>query len=130
MAANPAPNRVLVVDDEHIVADTLVQILKARGFDARAAYSGEEAAELSLTWAPDAVITDVLMGPMDGASLAIYLSQALPNCKVLLISGHPATVDLLNAAKNQGHEFPILAKPVPPDEILNFLGPSTAIAEA
>ncbi len=123
-------SRVLVVDDEHLVADTLALILKGKGFEARAAYSGEEAAELSLTWAPDAVITDVLMGPMDGASLAIYLSQALPNCKVLLMSGHPGTVDLLNAAKSQGHEFPILAKPVPPNEILDFLGPSAAIGEA
>jgi CheY-like chemotaxis protein len=123
-------SRVLVVDDEHLVADTLVLILKGKGFDARAAYSGEEAAEISLTWAPDAVITDVVMGPMDGASLAIYLSQALPNCKVLLMSGNPATIDLLSSAKSQGHDFPIVAKPSPPDDILEFLGPSAGIAEA
>ena len=125
-----AISRVLVVDDEHLVADTLVLILKGRGFDARAVYSGEEAAELSLTWAPDAVISDVVMGPMDGASLAIYLSQALPDCKVLLMSGNPDTIDLLNSAKNQGHDFPILAKPTPPNEILEFLGPSTVVGEA
>lgn len=73
------PMRVLVVDDEHVVADSLALILKARGFEARAIYSGEDAAELALTWKPDAVISDVVMGKMDGVALAIYLARTLPS---------------------------------------------------
>jgi len=38
--------KILVADGEHIIADTLVMILNHSGFDARAAYSGETAAEL------------------------------------------------------------------------------------
>jgi DNA-binding NtrC family response regulator len=114
--------RVLVVDDERIIADSLALILRARGFNARAAYSGEQAAEIALEWEPDAVIADVIMGKMDGIALAIYLAQALPSCRVLLISGNLATEQLLNESRKLGHDFPILPKPVHPDSIFEFLG--------
>lgn len=127
MTGEPRPMRALVVDDERLIADSLALILQGRGFDARAVYSGEDAAEVALAWNPDVVITDVVMGQMDGVSLAIYLAQALPACKVLLISGDPQTEELMSASKKLGHEFPILAKPFPPSSILEFLGqPGTA----
>jgi DNA-binding NtrC family response regulator len=122
--------RVLVVDDERIIADTLSLILRERGFDARAVYSGEDAAELALTWTPDAVIADVIMGKMDGVALAIYLAKALPSCKVLLISGNIATERLINESKQRGHDFPILAKPFPPESMFDFLGLSSGASDA
>lgn len=120
--AAQVPVRVLIVDDELVIADTLVLILKSRGFDARAAYSGEEAVQIAATWSPDAVISDVIMGPMDGIALAIYLSHSLPACKVLLISGHPSTADLIGKLPDRGQNFPILAKPFSPETVLQFLG--------
>ncbi|HEV2323861.1 MAG TPA: response regulator [Terracidiphilus sp.] len=122
--------RVLVVDDEHVVADSLALILKARGFEARAIYSGEDAAELALTWKPDAVISDVVMGKMDGVALAIYLARTLPSCKVLLISGNIATEQLINESKKQGHDFPILAKPFRPESIFEFFGLTGLVGNA
>lgn len=113
--------RVLVVDDEHFIADSLALILRGRGFDSRATYSGEDAAVLALTWQPDVVITDVAMGKMTGIDLAIFLAQKLPSCQVLLISGNTITELLLDEALKQGHHFPILAKPFHPDEIFQFL---------
>ena len=121
MPSEQASTRVLVVDDEPIVADSLVLILQGRGFDARAVYSGEDAAELALAWKPDVVITDVVMGKMDGVALAIYLAQTLPACKVLLISGHTAAEELINDSKKLGHDFPIMAKPCHPDRVFEFL---------
>lgn len=109
-----------MVDDERIIADSIALILKGRGFDSRAIYSGEDAAELALTWKPDAVIADVVMGKMNGVALAIYLAQALPSCKVLLISGNIATSQLLDESKKLGHDFPILAKPFPLNASSNF----------
>jgi DNA-binding NtrC family response regulator len=127
MPGDRVPRRVLVVDDERVIADSLAMILRGRGFETRAAYSGEEAAELALLWNPDAVISDVVMGTMDGVALAIYLAQALPSCRVLLISGNPATEQLMDESKRIGHEFPLLAKPCHPDGIFEFLAASGAI---
>lgn len=122
--------RVLVVDDERVVADSLARILRSRGFESRAVYSGEDAAELALSWKPDAVISDVVMGKMDGVALAIYLAQTLPSCKVLLISGNAATEQLLDESKKLGHDFPILAKPFRPESIFEFFGLSSGVGNA
>jgi DNA-binding NtrC family response regulator len=113
-----------VADNERIIADSLALILRGKGFDSRSVYSGEDAAELAVGWKPDVVITDVVMGKMDGVALAIYLTQVLPSCRVILVSGNPSTEVLIDESKSLGHDFPIMAKPVHPDSILEFLGPS------
>lgn len=59
MPIEKAPTRVLVVDDDAVVSDTLAIILRGQGFDARAVYSGEDAAKVALEWEPYAVISDV-----------------------------------------------------------------------
>lgn len=115
-------SRVLVVDDERLVANTLALILKQKGFDARAVYSGEDAAELAITWKPDAVIADIIMGKMDGVALAIYLAQVLPQCKVLLITGQLSPGPLLAKSNALGHDFPLLIKPFAPEALFDFLG--------
>ena len=53
-AQSPAP-RILVVDDEKVIADTIVQILNRNGFIAEAAYGGEEAIEKARRHCPDLV---------------------------------------------------------------------------
>ena len=113
--------KVLVVDDERIIADTLAMILNQSGFDARATYSGEKAVELASSFAPDMLITDVIMADLNGIDAAIKIRSLLPNIKVLLFSGQAATADLLEKARAHGHEFEILAKPVHPQDLLNKL---------
>jgi len=130
MPGDQAPIRVLVVDDDHIVADSLALIVRGRGFESRAVYSGEDAAEVALAWKPDAVIADVIMGKLDGVALAMYLAEALPSCKVLLISGNLDAVEMMNKSKEPGRGFPLLAKPVHPDHILEFLGQPSPEATA
>ena len=114
-AAKP---KVLVADDERVIADTLVIILNQQGFDATAVYSGERAVEMAETLRPDMLISDVIMPDTNGIDAAIKVRQILPSCKILLFSGQAATADLLDRARSQGHEFEILAKPVHPQDLL------------
>ena len=106
--------RVLIVDDEKIIADTLALILKAIGFESRAVYSGEAAVEVAMQFQPDVLITDVIMNGMNGVEAAILISSMLPECKIILFSGQAATADLVAQASLKGHKFEILAKPVHP----------------
>jgi CheY-like chemotaxis protein len=76
--------RVLIADDEMIIADTLALILKAIGFESRVAYSGEAAVEVAAQFQPDIVITDVIMNGMNGVEAAILISSMLPECKIIL----------------------------------------------
>jgi len=113
--------RVLVVDDERIIADTLTLILQRSGFEASAVYSGEKAIEAASEFRPDALISDVIMGGITGIEAAIRISKVIPKCKIILFSGQAATADLLQRAKAAGHDFEILAKPVHPSVILELL---------
>lgn len=110
--------KVLVADDEQVIANTLAIILNQAGFEARAVYSGESAVVTLDIFAPDMLISDVIMTGMTGIETAIKVREKLPNCKILLFSGQAATADLLEKARTQGHEFEILAKPVHPTDLL------------
>ena len=109
--------RVLVADDERVIADTLAMILNQSGFEARAVYSGEKALELAEFFQPDMLISDVIMADLNGIDAAIRIRALLPSIKILLFSGQAATADLLEKARKDGYEFDILAKPVHPQDL-------------
>lgn len=110
--------RILIVDDEHNIADTLAMVFKIKGHESLATYSAESAVELIEQFEPDIVLSDVVMGKMTGVDLAIYLSKARPEVKVVLFSGQASTADLLAEAARKGHHFHMLAKPIHPEKLL------------
>ena len=114
----PSKRRVIVVDDEQVIANTLAIILNKAGFEARAVFSGERAIELLESFQPEMLIADVVMPGMTGIEAAIAVRNKLPKCNILLFSGQAATTELLEQARTQGHEFEILAKPVHPSDLL------------
>lgn len=114
-------SRILVVDDEPIIADTLVAILKHAGFKTTAVYYGADAVREALRLKPDVVICDVIMPGINGIDASIEIKRALPSCKILLFSGQFATAELLQQARASGHDFELLAKPIHPQDILDKL---------
>lgn len=113
--------RVLILDDEQIIANTLALILNRSGFEARAVYTGESAIETARELAPDVLISDVIMQGMTGIEAAIKISEMVPHCHVILFSGQASTSDLLERAKVNGHRFELLVKPVHPRALLDRL---------
>lgn len=116
-----ALRRVLVVDDEQLIANTLALILNRSGFEACAAYSAEDALEKAREISPDVLISDVIMDGMTGVEAAIRISEMVPNCRVLLFSGQAATAALLEYAEANGHHFELLVKPVHPRLLIQRL---------
>jgi DNA-binding NtrC family response regulator len=121
MTGRERRRRVLVADDERLIADTLVQILNASGFDAEAAYSGEQAVEMAPFVNPDVLIADVIMGGMNGVDAAIAIKKVLPRCKVILCSGQITSELLVRKGEDQGYRFDLLFKPVHPRFLLDRL---------
>jgi DNA-binding response OmpR family regulator len=107
--------RVLIVDDEPVIADTLVIILSRAGYHARSAYTAEEALELVPVWRPDLAIIDVILPKMNGVDLCMQIKAESPDCRVALFTGASAASDLLAAAPDS---FEVLVKPIHPREIL------------
>jgi DNA-binding response OmpR family regulator len=72
MSADP---KVLVVDDDHALADLLVIMLGLEGFRAEAVYSGGQALAAVAAEAPDAIVLDIMMPDMDGFAVLRSLRQ-------------------------------------------------------
>lgn len=113
--------RVLVVDDEHSIAETLSIILAKSGYETAVAHDGREAVAKARSWRPDAVVSDVVMPVMDGIEAAIQILDFLPACKIVLLSGQAVTSGLVKHAALKGHYFEVMAKPVHPTELLREL---------
>ena len=109
---------ILVVDDERPLADMLVEMLALIGRRAMAVYSAEEAMEVLHKQEPALIVSDVVMPGADGVELAIQARRLWPEVKILLISGNAATQEIVDSAHAQGHTFELLAKPVPPKDLL------------
>jgi DNA-binding response OmpR family regulator len=110
--------RVLVVDDEQLIAHSLRDILSRAGFDTVCALSGTEAIELAEQICPDIVISDVIMPDLDGVQTAIRIRRSCPDARILLFSGQAATSDVLERARAEGHDFELLPKPIHPNRLL------------
>jgi DNA-binding response OmpR family regulator len=119
MPAHTGDCRILVVEDEKVVADSLAQILSVHDYVVRTAYSAEDAIDALSDWRPDLAILDVMLPKMNGIELAVVLKANYPDCRILLFSGQPSVDELLEKAKVEGHVFEILAKPVPPAFMLS-----------
>lgn len=111
--------KILIVDDEPSLADTLAVIFQRAGYAASAVYSGEDALIHIAAHTPSLVISDVIMPGINGIAMAKIIRASYPTCQVLLFSGNADTEDLLQSAEDEGHAFEILAKPVPPLHMLS-----------
>ena len=111
---------VLVIDDERLIADTLVHILRDAGFAASAAYDGESALESARLVPPEVVIADIRLPGMNGIDAAIAIEQSVPDAKALLLSAQGDLADL-SRARQLGHNFLMVAKPVSPVELLQLV---------
>jgi DNA-binding response OmpR family regulator len=111
--------RVLVVDDDRMVADTLNLIFNASGFESQAAYSAASGLERARTFLPGLLLCDVTMPLETGLQLADKLFHEMPSCKVLMLSAYTS-----NAARVEQHAvqvnrtFKLLNKPCRPEELL------------
>jgi CheY-like chemotaxis protein len=121
--------KIIVIDDEPVIADTLVEILQGEGCEAIAVSDSASALKWAPIMRPDAVICDVIMPGMNGIQTAIAILQSVPDCRVILFSGQAASLELVQQAREQGYEFEILAKPINPAVLLSMLGLSHAPAE-
>ena len=113
--------KIIVVDDEPIIADTLVNILNGEGHEAFAMSDGESAVQWAAMLRPDVIISDVIMPGMDGVETAKAIMKLLPNCRIVLFSGQAASADLLTKARSEGYSFEVLAKPINPEILLERL---------
>lgn len=111
--------RVLVVDDDRLVADTLSLIYNANGYECEARYSAAEGFERAKDFSPALMLCDVTMPEESGLQLAERMLEVMPNIRMLMLTAYAS-----NAAKVSAHsartcrQLKLLSKPCRPDDLL------------
>jgi DNA-binding NtrC family response regulator len=113
--------RIFVIDDELSIAKMLSVILQIHLFDAVPFSDPEAALEAARAAPPDYLISDIQMQGMTGVDLAIHFAREFPTCKVLLFSGQPDAPERIKTARDAGHVFTFLQKPLHPTELVAAL---------
>jgi two-component system response regulator HydG len=107
--------KLLVVDNEAAHARAMTESLEKVGFVCDVATSGPEAAQLIERETYDIVITDMVMNDVDGMKILHLTRERLPDCEVVLVTGH-ATVPIAVEAMQKG-AFNFLEKPITPNRL-------------
>jgi len=110
--------RIMIIDDEASIADSLAEILSDCGYEAHAFYDGHAAIAATREMCPDLVLSDVVMPRLNGVDTVLAIRELCPTTRIFLFSGQATTTDILEKARAQGHFFEVLPKPIHPNELL------------
>ena len=108
--------KILVVEDEQRLADSIVDLLQVNGFSAQAAYDGSSGYRQAQTGAYDLVILDVMLPWMDGFTLARRLREEKIMTPILMLTARSEVEDRVSGL-NQGADY-YLTKPFDTRELL------------
>jgi CheY-like chemotaxis protein len=87
--------RVAVIDNENVIADTLAEILRQYGYEAKPHYNGESAPVDADWFRPDVVLSDIQIGKIDGIETALRIRKkpaAMQNHSLYRISRGPGAL--------------------------------------
>ena len=111
--------KILVIDDDRLVADTLNLIFLANGFESEARYSAAEALTRARTFAPQLMLCDVTMPEETGSQLADKMSAEMPQVRLLMLTAYASNLEEVDAhSKRTGRRLKILSKPCRPEVLL------------
>ncbi|HEY1379434.1 MAG TPA: sigma-54 dependent transcriptional regulator [Gemmataceae bacterium] len=114
--ASSPPARILVVDDETLIRDTLAEYLTQEGFAVDACASGEDALELAARHRYDVALCDMQLPGIDGIELLERLLKLSPQTFVLLVTAFATVENAVEAFQRGAHDY--LMKPILLDEVL------------
>lgn len=108
--------KILLIEDEKLLSDSLKALLTAKGFDVEAVYDGETGAEYALLGIYDLLILDVMMPGMDGYQVARQVRSRRCSVPILMLTARSGVMDRIEGL-NAGADY-YLTKPFDSRELL------------
>ena len=108
--------RILVIDDESAIRDSLKMILEYEGYDVVGAATGQDGLSLVDREPPDLVLLDIKMAGMDGIDVLQRLKAGHETLPVIMISGHATVSTAVEATKLGAFDF--IEKPLSTERVL------------
>ncbi len=108
--------KILIIEDEVLLADSLKTLLKAKGFEAEAVYGGESGAEYAQLGVYDLLILDVMMPGLNGFQVARQVRSSRCGTPILMLTARSDVLDRVEGL-NSGADY-YLTKPFDTRELL------------
>ena len=108
--------KILVIEDEKLLADSIASMLEKKGFHVETVYDGESGAEYAELGIYDLLILDVMMPKMDGLAVARHVRQNRCNTPILMLTAKSDVQDKIDGL-NAGADY-YLTKPFDSGELL------------
>ncbi len=116
---NSDKKRILVIDDDEDILETLHSLLVRKGYDAITANSGAAAIERSEESVINLALIDIVLPDMEGTQLLQKLKPRVPRTRKIIITGHAALDNAIKAVNLGADAY--LMKPVNPQELLRIV---------
>jgi DNA-binding NtrC family response regulator len=114
--------RVLVIDDEQIILDSIRKILEGGDYEVEVSLSGRQGLDWALKKQYDVVLTDIRMPDIGGMRVLRDIKRAKPSLPVVMITGYATVQSAVEAMKLGAMDY--LEKPFTPEKILEVVGSS------
>ncbi len=108
--------KILIIEDEILLADSLKALLESKGFEVEAVYDGENGSEYAELGIYDLLILDVMMPKMDGYQVARHVREKRCSTPILMLTAKSDIEDRINGL-NAGADY-YLTKPFDTRELL------------
>ena len=112
---NQEKKRILIVDDDQIITESLNEFLELEGYEAQGAGNFAQAVTTLERNRYNLVLTDINMPDVDGFELLRVIKQRYPDIVVIMITGYGTIESAVEAIKMGAYDY--LTKPIIDDEI-------------
>jgi DNA-binding NtrC family response regulator len=113
------PGKLLIVDDELSVRDSLGKWFREEGYEVQTAQDASQALTLLAAHPFDAALLDIKMHGTDGIELQRRMHEAAPDLIVIMMTGYASVETAVTALKNGAYDY--VTKPLDPDEIAHLV---------
>ncbi|MDX2221986.1 MAG: response regulator [Rhodospirillaceae bacterium] len=113
--------KILVAEDDDLVAELIVQVLARNNFDVVRSADGEAALAQVIQFKPDAIVLDTMMPGLDGTEVLQELAKSLitRHIPVMILSARSNAADMVHGFDFGARDF--MAKPFKPEELVTRL---------
>jgi len=111
--------RILVVDDDESIRNSLAIILEDEGYTVDVAASGSEAIEKSIATVYNVALIDIRLPDMEGTEILTRIRDTVPKVRKIILTGYPSLQNAIEAVNRKADAY--ILKPVDIGKLLDII---------
>ncbi len=114
-ALDPSKGRLLIIDDDEILANRMAKALEKRGFEVKVAYTVQTGIQSAQTFEPEYAVVDLRLTDGNGLEVVEKIRDTMPECRVVMLTAYGNIATAVAAVKAGAIDY--LSKPADADAV-------------